>query len=386
MVNGKRQSSVTPTGAKAWFRHAGALLVCFWHLSGVCHTQFLSFFHPWRTAVALDAACLSDGSTLFKEYPQMKKVFSLVLAGALILAAATAFADAKRLTLATGGTSGVYFPLGGAIGQVLTSKSNGALAITAQATGASGENMRLVEAGDVDFAIVQNDVADSAFNGKAPFRAKLEDVRAIARLYPEYLHVVASKDSGVTKLEDFKGKKVSVGARGSGNEVNCRQIFGFYGLDYKNVEPIFLPYGETADQFKDRQLDGFVFTIGTPNPAIQDITTAQEVVFVPLDGAKADEIVAKFPYLVKDAIPAKTYKGQENAVPTLSVQAILVANKNMPDDVAYTLTKTLFENLGDVAKAHNKGAEISLQHAADGVTIPFHPGAAKYLKEKGALK
>lgn len=316
----------------------------------------------------------------------MKKVFSLVLAGALILAAATAFADAKRLTLATGGTSGVYFPLGGAIGQVLTSKSNGALAITAQATGASGENMRLVEAGDVDFAIVQNDVADSAFNGKAPFRTKLEDVRAIARLYPEYLHVVASKDSGVTKLEDFKGKKVSVGARGSGNEVNCRQIFGFYGLDYKNVEPIFLPYGETADQFKDRQLDGFVFTIGTPNPAIQDITTAQEVVFVPLDGAKADEIVAKFPYLVKDAIPAKTYKGQENAVPTLSVQAILVANKNMPDDVAYALTRTLFENLGDVAKAHNKGAEISLQHAADGVTIPFHPGAAKYLKEKGALK
>ena len=193
-------------------------------------------------------------------------------------------------------------------------------------------------------------------------------MRAIARLYPEYLHVVASKDSGVTKLEDFKGKKVSVGARGSGNEVNCRQIFGFYGLDYKNVEPIFLPYGETADQFKDRQLDGFVFTIGTPNPAM------------------ADEIVAKFPYLVKDAIPAKTYKGQENAVPTLSVQAILVANKNMPDDVAYALTKTLFENLGDVAKAHNKGAEISLQHAADGVTIPFHPGAAKYLKEKGALK
>ena len=161
----------------------------------------------------------------------MKKIFSLILAGALILAAATAFADAKRLTLATGGTSGVYFPLGGAIGQVLTTKSNGALSITAQATGASGENMRLVEAGDVDFAIVQNDVADAAFNGKAPFRTKLGDVRAIARLYPEYLHVVASKDSGVTKLEDFKGKKVSVGARGSGNEVNCRQLFGFYGLN-----------------------------------------------------------------------------------------------------------------------------------------------------------
>ena len=160
-------------------------------------------------------------------------------------------------------------------------------------------------------------------------------------------------------------------------------IFGFYGLDYKNIEPIFLPYGETADQFKDRQVDGFVFTIGTPNPAIQDITTAQEVVFVPLAGQKVDEIVKKFPYLVKDSIPAGTYLGQKDAVPTLSVQCILVANKNMPDDVAYTLTKTLYDNLPDVAKAHNKGAEISLEHAADGVTIPFHPGAIKYFKEKG---
>ena len=313
----------------------------------------------------------------------MKKVLSLVLAAGLLLAASLANADTKRLTLATGGTSGVYFPLGGAIAQVITNKSGGALSVTAQATGASGENMRLVQAGDVDFAMVQNDVADSAFNGLAPFRSKLDNVRVIGRLYPEYLHVVASKDSGVKALEDFKGKKVSVGARGSGNEVNCRQIFGFYGLDYKNIEPIFLPYGETADQFKDRQVDGFVFTIGTPNPAIQDITTAQEVVFVPLAGQKVEEIVKKFPYLVKDSIPAGTYLGQKDAVPTLSVQCILVANKNMPDDVAYTLTKTLYDNLPDVAKAHNKGAEISLEHAADGVTIPFHPGAIKYFKEKG---
>lgn len=317
----------------------------------------------------------------------MKKILGLILAGALIFSAITSYAaDAKRLTLATGGTSGVYFPLGGAIGNVLGNKSDGKFSVTAQATGASGENMRLVEGGDVDFAIVQNDVADAAFNGTAPFKSKLGDVRAIGRLYPEYLHVVASKDSGIKSLEDFKGKKISVGARGSGNEVNCRQIFDFYGLDYKNLDPIFLPYGETADQFKDRQLDGFIFTIGTPNPAIQDITTTQDVVFVPLEGGKVDEVIAKFPFLVKDAIPAKTYKGQENDVPTLSVQAILVANKDMPDDVAYELTKTLYENTEAIAKAHNKGSEITLEKAADGVTIPFHPGAEKYLREKGAIK
>lgn len=316
----------------------------------------------------------------------MKTLLGLIVAAALIIGVATAQAADKRLTLATGGTSGVYFPLGGAIGNVIGNKSDGKIAVTAQATGASGENMRLVEAGEVDFAIVQNDVADAAFNGNAPFRTKLDNVRALGRLYPEYLHVVATKDSGIKKLEDFKGKKISVGARGSGNELNCRQIFDFYGLNYKNLEPIFLPYGETADQFKDRQLDGFVFTIGTPNPAIQDITTTQEVTFVPLDDAKVDAAIAKFPYLVKDSIPAGTYKGQNAPVPTLSVQAILVANKDMPEDVAYNLTKLLYENTDAVAKAHNKGAEIKLENAIDGVTIPLHPGAEKYLKEKGIIK
>lgn len=316
----------------------------------------------------------------------MKKIMSLFLACGLLLGAASAaLADGKRLTLATGGTSGVYFPLGGAIAQVISTKSDGKFSVTAQATGASGENMRLVQANDVDFAMVQNDVADAAYKGTPPFRPdnKMTDVMAMGRLYPEYLHVVASTDSGVKKLEDFKGKKVSVGARGSGNEVNCRQIFQYFGLDYKNVEPIFLPYGETADQFKDRQLDGFVFTIGTPNPAIQDITTAQSVQFIPVEGAKVDELVRKFPFLVKDAIPAGTYKGQDKPVPTLSVQCILVVNKNMSDDDVYAMTKALYENLDDVAKAHNKGTEISVAHAADGITIPFHPGAARYFAEKG---
>ncbi len=316
----------------------------------------------------------------------MKRLVLCSLAAALVLASSMAFAaDVKHLTMGTGGTAGVYYPLGGAISQVLSTKSDGVFSITAQTTGASGENMRLIEAKEVDLAILQNDVAHSAYNGLAPFKGKLEGVRAIARLYPEYVHVVASKDSGVQKLEDFKGKKVSVGARGSGNEVNCRQMFEFYGLDYKNVDPVFLPYGETADQFKDRALDGFVFTIGTPNPAIQDITTAQDVTFVALDGAKSDAVVAKFPYLVKDNIPAGTYKGQDQPVPTLSVQAILVVNKDMSDEDAYLLTKMLFENVDDVAKAHNKGSEIDIQKAKDGITIPFHPGAEKYLKEKGVL-
>jgi len=313
----------------------------------------------------------------------MKKLCALIFC-ALLTCALLRVDGARaetRLTFATGGTSGVYFPLGGAIAQTISAHSD--LNITAQASGASGENMRLIENGDVNMAIVQNDIADAAYKGSQPFKDKLTNVRAIARLYPEYLHVVASKKSGITTVNDFKGKKISVGARGSGNELNCRQIFSHYGLTYKNIMPIFLPYSETAEQFKDRQIDAFIFTIGTPNPAIQDITTAQAVTFIPLEGTVVDDIVKKFPYMVKDSIPANTYQGQKTPVKTLSVQALLVVNKNMSDDEVYTITKTLFENLPDVARAHNKGAEISLEHAKDGVTIPFHPGALKYFAEKG---
>ncbi len=291
----------------------------------------------------------------------------------------------ERLTMGTGGTAGVYYPLGGSMAQLITNKNPG-IDISAQSTGATGENLRLTEVKDLDLAIVQNDLTDAAYNGNAPFTSKLSNLRAIARLYPEYLHVVATTDSGIKKMSDFKGKRISVGARGSGNEANCRQIFEFYGLNYDNITPIFLPYGETADMFKDRQIDAFVFTIGTPNPAIQDITTMQQIQFVPVDGKERDEIFAKFPYFAKDAIPAKSYKGQDAPVQTISVQAMLIANKNLSDDTVYAITKTIFENLPELKIAHNKAAEFDLKKALDGVTIPLHPGAERYFKEKGVIK
>ncbi len=315
----------------------------------------------------------------------MRKSVTLVLA-ALAFTLLAGFAVAgERLTMGTGGTAGVYYPLGGAMAQLITTK-NPNIEVSAQSTGATGENLRLTQAHDIDLAIVQNDLTHAAYNGKAPFTSKLQDLRAIGRLYPEYLHVVASVDSGIKQIADFKGKKVSVGARGSGNEANCRQIFEFYGLNYDNITPIFLPYGETADMFKDRQVDAFVFTIGTPNPAIQDITTMQAIQFVPVDGKERDEIVAKFPYFAKDQIPANSYKGQTQPVETLSVQAMLIVNKNVSDDVVYAITKTIFDNIPELAKAHNKAAEFDLAKAMNGVTIPLHPGAEKYFKEKGAIK
>lgn len=315
----------------------------------------------------------------------MRKI-TVALGAFMLLVCAGGLATAgERLTMGTGGTAGVYYPLGGAIAQTITNKNPG-IEVSAQSTGATGENLRLTEAHDIDLAIVQNDLTHAAFNGEAPFTSKLQNLRAIGRLYPEYLHVVATVDSGIKHMADFKGKKVSVGARGSGNEANCRQIFEFYGLNYDNLTPIFLPYGETADMFKDRQIDAFVFTIGTPNPAIQDITTMQSIQFVPVDGKERDAVVAKFPYFAKDQIPANSYKGQTEPTETLSVQAMLIVNKDLSDDTVYAITKTIFENIPELAKAHNKAAEFDAAKALNGVTIPLHPGAERYFKEKGIVK
>ncbi len=319
------------------------------------------------------------------EETTMKKLLT-GFALALVLAAVGAGAFAgERLTMGTGGTAGVYYPLGGAMAQLISTE-NPNLEVSAQSTGATGENLRLTQVHDVDLAIVQNDLTHEAYNGLGAFKSKMTNLRAIARLYPEYLHVVASIPSGIKQMADFKGKKISVGARGSGNEANCRQIFEFYGLTYDNIQPIFLPYGETADQFKDRQVDAFVFTIGTPNPAIQDITTMQDVYFVPVDGKVRDEIVAKFPYFAKDQLPAGTYKGQDKDVETLSVQAMLIVNKDVSDDTVYAITKTIFDKLDTLKIAHNKAAEFDLKKYANGVTIPFHPGAERYFREKGLIK
>lgn len=306
-----------------------------------------------------------------------------LLAVALTILCAIAPAG-ERLTMGTGGTAGVYYPLGGAIAQIVTNK-NPTIDISAQSTGATGENLRLTQVHDIDLAIVQNDLTHAAFNGEAPFTSPLGELRAIARLYPEYLHVVASVDSGIKTMADFKGKRISVGARGSGNEANCRQIFEFYGLNYDNMTPIFLPYGETADMFKDRQIDAFVFTIGTPNPAIQDITTMQRIQFVEVDGPESEAIVSAFPYFAKDAIPANAYKDQAEPVKTLSVQAMLIANSNLSDDTVYAITKTIFESLPELENAHHKAGEFDLKRALDGVTIPLHPGAERYYKEKGII-
>ncbi len=319
----------------------------------------------------------------------MKKRNIIALALVGIFAASTAFA-ASQFIMGTGGTSGTYYPLGGALSQIITDHSGGKVACVAQATGASIENLNLINAGDLDLAITQNDTADYAKNGELFFKAPLKNVVGICRMYPEHIQVAVNPDSGITSLAEMKGHKISVGAPASGNEANARQILGEVGLyegeKYVGFEPHYLSYAESTSNFKDRIIDGFMFTTGAPNAGIQEIVTSQPLRFIEIKGELRDKIIAKYPFFAPAIIEKDAYSTLDHDVETIAVQACLVARRDMSDEDAYAITKAIFENLDALGKAHNKGKSVTLEHALDGMTLDIHPGALKYYKEVGLVK
>jgi TRAP transporter TAXI family solute receptor len=318
----------------------------------------------------------------------MKKYIVLTLALVLVLSVAlTGCAQQKtNLILATGGTSGTYYPFGGAMAQIFNSKIEN-MNVTAQATGASVENLKLIGKKEAELAIVQNDMTDYAYNGTETFKdGKIENVRAIATLYPEVIQIVASADSGIKSITDIKGTKFSVGAPGSGVEANARQILDVMGMTYNDFSANYLSFSESADSLKDKHIDGFLFMSGIPNAAIQDTATTSALTFVSIPDDVIKNLTTKYPFFTEFIIPAGTYKGQDTDVKTVAAKATLVVGAEVSEKVVYDLTKALFENQPELAQAHAKGQELVLEEAVKGISVPFHPGAEKYFKEVGVLK
>lgn len=296
-----------------------------------------------------------------------------------------AAAQTTKMILATGGTAGTYYPFGGAMAQIWNTKAQN-VNVTAQSTGASIENLRLVNKKEAELAIVQSDMMDYAFNGQEAFKEKLANIRGIGILYPEIIQLVVRADSGINSIADLKGKKVGVGAPGSGTEANFRQLIDIYGLDYKVLSPQYLSFSECSDRFKDNQIDAFIVVAGIPNSAIQDIATQHNIKVLTISDDMIANLGKKYPFLAPAVIPANTYKGQSADIKTVAVMATLVVNSEVKEDVVYSITKALFDNQADLAKAHAKGKEVSAEQAVKGMSIPLHPGAAKYFKEKGIIK
>ena len=314
----------------------------------------------------------------------MKKiaVIGTVLAGLLAL---TGCNEKKNYILATGGTSGTYYPFGGAIANIWNTKIEN-MNVTAQATGASAENLRLISKGDAEFATVQNDVMDYAYNGTDMFAGqKLPNLASIGTLYPEVVQIAASASSGIKSVDDLRGKRVSVGDAGSGVEFNAKQILEGYGISFSDIKKNNLSFKESAEGLQNGTLDACFITAGVPNAALQELAFTAGLILIPVNGDKADAICAKYGFYTKTVIPAGTYKGTDRDTEALAIKATLAVNANLDENTVYAMTKALFENLDELGAAHAKGKEVTAESAVTGISVPFHPGAAKYYKEIGVL-
>ena len=313
------------------------------------------------------------------------KRFAAIGVLCFFLIGAVAVQAADNLVLATGGTAGTYYPFGGAMAKIWNSKIKD-MNVTAQTSGASGENVRLINKKEVELALVQSDTLDFAFNAKEAFKEPLKGMSAIAVLYPEVVHVVVAAGSPIKSFADLKGKKIGVGAPGSGTEANFRQLLDAYGMKKEDVNGQYLSFSESAEAFKDKHIDAFIVTGGVPTSAIMDVATQNAIRILPVSADILGKLTQKYPFLAGVKIPANSYKGQTEEVPTVAVNAVLIAGSQLKEDMVYNLTKALFENQAGLAAAHAKGKELNIQYAVKGVSIAFHPGAVKYYKEKGLMK
>ena len=316
---------------------------------------------------------------------RLTKKLSLFAAAAAITASTAALAAPTFINVLTGGTSGVYYPIGVALSQLYSNGIEGSKT-SVQATKASVENLNLLEAGRGELAFALGDSVADAWNGveDAGFKAPLKKIRAIAGTYPNYIQIVANAESGIKTLEDLKGKRISVGAPKSGTELNARAIFEAAGLSYKDMGKVeFLPYAESVELIKNRQLDATLQSSGLGMAAIRDLASTMKISFVAIPA----EVTAKIDNAAYEAatIPAGIYDGQDADVPTVAINNILVTHEGVSDEVAYQMTKLMFDNLGRLGTAHSAAKDIKLETATQNLPIPLHPGAERFYKEAGAL-
>lgn len=310
-------------------------------------------------------------------------VVAVAAVAALALVPVTAVA-AEFINILTGGQSGVYYPLGVAI-EKLVAENIADSSPSTQSTKASVENLNLLQDGKGELAFALGDSVAFAWEGneEAGFKGKLDKLRAVGAIYPNYVQIVASKDSGIATLADLKGKRLSVGAPRSGTELNARAILAAAGLTYDDLGKVeYLPFAESVELIKNRQLDATLQSAGLGVASIRDLATSVEIVVVEVPA----DIVAKVgsPYLAA-TIPAGTYQGQDADVATAAVPNFLVTRADLSDDLVYAMTKAVYENLDALVAAHAAAKGITLEGATANLPIPLHPGAERYFKEKGAM-
>ena len=315
----------------------------------------------------------------------MRRLFILGIIAVLVLGIPSAWAQKTvRLSIATGGTGGVYYPLGGGMANVISKYIPYAEA-TAEVTPASFDNCLLVGAGKADLALIMADTGWDAYQGKARFKEKIP-LRTVAVLYPNNMHVVTIEGKGIEKVTDLKGKRVSTGAPGSGTEVKASRVLEAYGLTPdKDFTRDKLGVAESAGALKDRKIDAFFWDGGLPTAAVTDLGATPGIkIKIISHGDAVPKMREKYgPLYVKGIIPVKTYPGQDVDVEMAVVWNLLICNEKMKGDVAYDIVKTLFDRKPELVASHRDARYLSLEPQVGGSPIPLHPGVIRYFTEKG---
>ena len=312
----------------------------------------------------------------------MKRIFSVLLVLAMIFSLA-ACGGATTMTMGTGSPSGTYYAYGGVLSQYIT--NNAGVTANAVSTQGSKDNIQGIDAGDYQLGTVQSDVMHYAWNGTRSFETdgKIDTFRTVAGLYAEAVQLV-TVNPDIKSVADLKDKKVSIGAAGSGVYFNAIDVLTAAGLTENDIKPQYQNFDDSADALKDGKIDAAFIVAGAPTNAITELSmTNGNVRIVPIDGDIATKLMKDNTFYSVYKIPANTYKNQTEEVTTVTVKATLIVDANASEDDVYNLTAAIFDNMEDIAKENAKGAELSLENATEGLTVPFHAGAAKYFKEKG---
>lgn len=307
----------------------------------------------------------------------------LVLVLVIGMAAATAHAQTRFLSLSTGGPGGVYFPLGGAMADLL-SRHMPDIIVTAEATAASVENSRLVGYGFSDMGMVLGSVAYAAHHGQEPFNEPL-DVVALFQLYPAPQHLVTLKESGITSVNDLRGRRVSTEAPGSGAETIALAILDAFGIDVdRDFTRARLSQNESADALMDRVVDAVFLNFAYPAAAVEQMAQVRDIDLVALEPDMLEKIIEAHPYFVRSVIPAGTYRGVDRDVLALGDSNVIIAHSSMPDDLAYQVVKTVYENAEQLHAVHPVALQLVPENGIHS-PIPLHPGAERYFREVGVL-
>ncbi len=322
----------------------------------------------------------------------MKKISLLISIVFLIIIITTTAWAADRIFfgIATGGTGGTYYPLGGMLAQLISNKvqiGDRKFSATAETGNASVANSTLLGRQGIESAFVAANILDAAYKGEKQFEGKaIKNIRALGALYPETVQLVVRSDSGINSFMDIKGKSVSSGSPGSGQWQLLGDLLAAHGMDRKDISEDYSSFSQSVEKIKDGNLDASLITAGAPTASVLELANHHEIKIVPLAGEPIAKLRENQPYYAESILPANTYEGQTEDVKTIAVRAIWATHDKLDETVAYEIVKALYENTETLAKVHVKGKEISIDKALESVSIPLHPGAEKYYKEKGLIK